>query len=383
MKTEVTATVKTAFKAFLFFGLIVTVIHLSCSGSAPNAYDRDGIVIAANLYTGRAVEEIRLSWLAEDVRDTIFHYKRLTFDTITFQVDTVYKDTVVEMYSKRIVEDAEVSISCNGNTWPLLYTGTDGWYHEPTRSLIITAGQTYRLDVISEGRHAWAKTTVPPSINGLVKLRDSIYVTNSDDASIPGSSGTGSSGTGTGRSGTGTGTGTGTRKIVSGGSSGTGSGTGFTIDTASVLPDSLTSLTIKWDNPENKFVFFVCEPDPPTDRYWRSRSYTNGDSIIFTTGSYGSGGSSAGSSGSGSGSGTGGSYLEERMRTRIISLRYPGRYKFTLLKPTDAFWKIFYERSDTTSLIQDFYTRSFSNINDGVGFLASFSIDSLFFYVVQ
>jgi hypothetical protein len=285
--------------------------------------------------------------MTKGVKDTSYPILDVVWNPTEWKVDTVYRDTVFQLFNERLITDAEVTLSSEGNRWKLITAGSDGWYREPTKSLVISAGQTYRLDVVAGQRHAWVETTVPSPVTGLHILRDSLYMSATNDTTAD---------TTTGRDTTG-------RPMER--RSGLARAASVSTSAASDRP---AQSTVKWDNPDRGYFFYTFELDSTDGTGWRIKSYTNGDSMIFTTST-----KSPDTIPS----------LESITTTRTNRLRHAGRYKLTFFKPTEEFWTLFHERADTTSMMQDFYIRSFSNVTDGGGFLASFSIDSIYFDVVQ
>ena len=361
MKKEV-KTIKAAVKIVLFMCLATIPILISCAGTEPTAFEQDAIIIEANIFAMEPVKDIRLLYLQPRIYDSVV--TRMQNPWTNKMVDTVlYK------IDQKWIEDANVTISHNGESYPLTHIDS-GYYAEPTGMLIPETGKTYRLDVYdTEGRHAWSETTVPLPATGFELSSDTLFI----DTTAVVSSGSGFSG------------------------SGSGSGSGSfpsTVTPTSSLPDSLQKLTVKWDNPDYNYMFFRFEHESGTNPYYARYNVTNTPGIIIRsvhvvsgsgTGSgSGSGGRSGSgkirfSGGSGSGSGLDPNYL------RTFQLTEFGRYKMFLYTspPADEYWEALVVRADTSHKILDRWTRSPTNIKGGVGYFASFGVDSISFTVAM
>lgn len=152
--------------------LAVVLTMLSCiTGTEPTSYDRDALVVQGYLYAGRPVSDIRVMHLTKAIRDTIIPVERRNEFTNT--IDTI--DTMVTLVNDSFVDNAQVTISSNGQSHGLVYRDS-GWYMETSGNLVITEGQTCRLDIVADGRHAWAETTVPSKVGGLRTSRDTMYI---------------------------------------------------------------------------------------------------------------------------------------------------------------------------------------------------------------
>jgi len=230
MKTGTRITVVTAFQQFL----TTVIVILSCSGTGtePTSHDRDALVVQATLYAERPVNDIRVLHMTKAIHDTMIQYE--TWDEIS--VDYVMIDTVVSIVRDSTVDDARITISCNGTSYDLDYRDS-GWYQETDGNLVITAGETYRIDVIADGRHAWAETTVPRMIADLVVSRDTIHVPPDDPMEF--------------------------------------------------TEDLIEQLSVKWSNPDGGYYYYkiIYESDTPDNGTWIGH-YTGNDSITVDVAFY-------------------------------------------------------------------------------------------------
>jgi hypothetical protein len=92
-----------------------------------------------------------------------------TVKTLYVGKTTPYQQEYYKIYGaqanddfKGWMNDAVVSVECDGKTYPMSYRGTGNYGND---SLIVAAGKTYRLHASWNGHHAEAVTTVPRSIS--------------------------------------------------------------------------------------------------------------------------------------------------------------------------------------------------------------------------
>ena len=123
-----------------------------------------------------------------------------------------------------MINDAVVTISNNGVSYKLA-SRDSGWYQDTSKRLVIASGQTYRLDIFAESRHAWAETTVPVPVGGLTVSRETLYT-----------------------------------------------------QWGCIPPDSLSNIIIKWTNPSHSYLYykFICDSDQP---YCGCGNYISWDSV--------------------------------------------------------------------------------------------------------
>jgi hypothetical protein len=91
-----------------------------------------------------------------------------TVKTLYVAKTTPYQEQYYKIYGtpsddfKGWMNDAVVTVECDGQTYPMTYRGTGNYGND---SLIVAAGKTYRLHASWNGHHAEAMTTVPRSIS--------------------------------------------------------------------------------------------------------------------------------------------------------------------------------------------------------------------------
>ena len=230
MKAGTRITVVTA----LLQCVTTVLVILSCSGTGtePTSRDRDALVVQATLYAERPVNDVRVLHMTKAIHDTMIQYE--TWDEIS--EDYVMIDTVVSIVRDSIVDDARITISSNGISYNLDHRDS-GRYQQTGGDLMITAGETYRIDVIADGRHAWAKTTVPRTITDLVVSMDTIHVPPDDPMEF-------------------------TEALIE-------------------------QLSVKWSNPDGGHYYYkiIYESDTPDNGTWIGR-YTGNDSITVDVATY-------------------------------------------------------------------------------------------------
>jgi hypothetical protein len=254
---------------------------LSCmsTGTGPDTRDRDALVVQGYLYAGRPVSDIRVMHLTKAVHDTVISIERRIAGTGA--TDTV--DTLVTLVNDRPVDNARVTVSGNGQSYDLVYRDS-GWYRETSGDLVITEGQTYRLEVIADGRRAWAETTVPSKVDDLRASRDTMY--------IPVES------------------------------------TGPTLPT---LPsEDLGFLTLKWNNPDGRYFYgkFIIDSEGADFGVWQGQ-YTDIDSVVVKI-NYGT------------------PDLLSYFSEGVAGIKKPAKYKFILYATTPDYRSMLSEVTDST-----------------------------------
>ena len=131
------------------------------------------------------------------------------------------------------------------------------------------------------------------------------------------------------------------------------------------LPDSLTHLIVKWNNPDRAYLYYRCVRD--TNAFFpymmRNGNYITSDSMgIVSSNQY-----------------TGDPFKGGDSAMPVIDLPEPGRYKIILFTTTPDYRSMITEIADTVQ--QDFWGKSPTNIHSGLGFFTSFSFDSVFFTI--
>jgi hypothetical protein len=326
MKTTIIKTGKTV----ILLIVAATAAILSCSaGTEPTNDDRDGIVVQAYLFAGRPVNDVRL-----------LHLKKTCFDTLV-EVnlwDGRKADTTITLVRDSTVDNAMVTISTNGISYNLAFL--DSGRYIDTCGNIIQIGQTYRIDINSNGKHVWAQTTVPSPTGGLSVSRDTLY-------SYQGGGGGGKPYTPDKP-----------KKLVK-------EKEKDPPDTTNLppveIPDSLQKLIAKWNNPHRSILYFRCAVDSNLPYQFINGSYVSTDSLkISTKEGY-----------------TGHSVYGDSV---VINLSNPGRYKLLIYTTTPDYHNMLETFAD--SMHQDLWSRSPTNINNGLGFFTSFSSDTVSFTIV-
>lgn len=327
MKNKIVCS-KNGLTRFLAAGCMVPMILLiTCSntGTAPTAHDVDGLVIEAYLYAGQPVSDVRIVHLQKIIYDTavMVPVSGSPGDS-TLQIDTLFRDSTFN--------NATVTITTNGATYPL--TSQDsGYYADVSGKLTVTVGQTYRINVSAGGYNASAQTTVPSPISGLSVSRDTIYVA--------------------------------TRTSGFGGG-GRGAGGTTTTTTTTTLADSLTNMTIHWNNQSSAYLYYRCLLDTVAGRganFARNGNYTSADSVQVSS-------SRAGNVGRG---------FQTNQVTTVLALTAVGPYKILVYSTTPDYQRMLNSMADTTS--QNQWNESPTNVTNGFGFFTAFSIDSTFFNI--
>lgn len=342
--------------------IITGIVTISCDGTMPTAYEQDNIVVQAYLYAGRPVNDVRLWHLGKAMKDTaVWIMKFNENDSMGFKFDST--DTIIKIYSTRMIDDAQVTISDNGVGHSLVLNDS-GSYEDPSGALVITPGTTYRIDVTVDDRHAWAKTTVPQKIDNLRLSRDTL-----------------------------------TKDTTGEGSMQYGWKDDPYVQPEMVTPDGRSILTIKWNNPAsanymfrimyyNDYSDYPVIENPDIDERQAADQDSMEEVIPFET-----------------------NPIEPQWETwwtlstqkdsmRIIaandfmfyayydwnpdSLGYifsqPGRYRIVICSTTPDYQSMEYAAAD--SMNHDRWPRSPTNINNGVGYFSSFSFDTVYFDIV-
>jgi hypothetical protein len=328
--------------------VIATVASLmSCSGmgTRPSENDRNPIVVRAYLYVGKPVSDVRLLNFAKNVHDSMMWETR--WDNFYRRSDSVY--TKRTWVTDSTIDNAVVTISCNGTSYGLIFNES-GWYREPSGALVIAEGNTYRIDVIVGDRHAWAETTVPSRASGLRVSRSIIYMdsvqekdTTNDTCGKDGCKNKGKDGLGKAES-------------------------NFTPPT---LPDSLTHLVIKWNNPQSVFFYYRSVMDTIADYRPTQEGYVSADSLRISGLLFKSlEGWTSGMPG----------------ETGIVMWK-TGRYQLFIYSTTPDYRamlnNVSVEQNDSTKMSQDRWTKSPTNVHGGLGFFTAFSADSTSFTVMM
>ncbi len=325
--------------------MVAALVSCSGMGTRPSENDRNPIVIRAYLYAGKPVTDIRLVNLKETAHDTMVTLTR--WDNFYMRSDSV--DTVLSWVSESTIDNAVVTISNNGKSYGLAFTES-GWYKDTGGNLVVAAGQTYRIDVVAGDRRAWAETTVPVRVGGLSVSRGIIYKDSAieKDTTDP----------------------CGKYGCKEAGKDGLGKVSGMY--SAPTLPDSLTHLVVKWNNPGGSYLYYRCVVDTNAEYRYGSDGYISDDSlgvssVILILTNNGSG--STGMPG-----------------WKGLTLWQAKRYVLYLYSTTPDYQAMLGEiarkRADSTRQNQDRWVKSPTNVHGGLGFFTSFNSDSVFFKVL-
>lgn len=329
---------------------IATVFAMiSCDGTMPSAYEQDNVVLQAYLYAGEPVNDIRLWRLGKMKKDTAVKLTRYKRDgSRVLGLDTI--DTMIQIYARRLIDNAQVTISCNGISHSLALNES-GSYEDLSGSLDILPGTTYRIDAVIDDRHVWANTTVPRNVGGLKLSRDTL------------------------------------RKCTVGVIGNMGEYDPFDPNSEPPLPtpDSLSTMTVKWNNPTSdlyqfRIMHYSKEPIvkypgfnipeignptdvPMTEPQWMNQLsfFTRSDSVRIVAADFNGGLS----------------YWNTDSLGHMIS--QPGRYKIIICSTTPDYQSMAWSGSTNLEL----WPRAPTNINNGVGYFSSFSSDSVHFDVVS
>ena len=129
--------------------ILLCVLLFSCEDENLNDIASNQFVVEGFLYAGEPIDDIKIK--------------------STFPL-TEEKDTSVP------INEAEVSITKDGERYTLLPSGQDGFYNYPGSDVSITTGDIIRLEVIHDGIMATAQTIVPTPTMGLNISQDTIVV---------------------------------------------------------------------------------------------------------------------------------------------------------------------------------------------------------------
>lgn len=127
-------------KLILFLLLSTTIFCTSCEEENLNTFAANQFVVEAFLYAGEPIDDIRIK--------------------------TTFPLTDIEDTSEPI-NDAMVILKKNGQAYPLISSGQEGFYHYPKEDLSVNAGEVFQLEVTHNGITATAETTVPSPTTGL------------------------------------------------------------------------------------------------------------------------------------------------------------------------------------------------------------------------
>ncbi len=136
------------FKAIVSL-IMITTVFSSCEDENLNTVAANQFVVEAFLFAGEPVDDIRIK--------------------STFPL-TEEEDTSIP------INDADVQLFKDGQSYRLIASGSDGYYHYPGDDLVINTNDVLDLEVSSDGITATATTQVPSPTVGLELSQDSIKV---------------------------------------------------------------------------------------------------------------------------------------------------------------------------------------------------------------
>jgi hypothetical protein len=252
-------------------------------------------------------------------------------------LDTI--DTMVTLVSDSTVDNAAVTITGNGASHDLVLRDS-GWYRDADGGLVVAVGQTYRIDVVADGRHAWAQTTVPAPVGRLSVSRDTLYTLQGGSIYVK-------------------------PPIIDKSMGKEKPPINPTV--ADSIPDSLSHLVATWRNPDRAYLYYRCIQDTNLPYTMRNGNYTMADSLKIV---------SAYSRSNGKEIFMGGGDTA----MQVVGLMQPGRYKLFLFSTTPDYRTMLMKTADTTN--QDLWSKSPNNIHGGLGFFTSFSADSASFTII-
>ncbi|MFT4566983.1 MAG: hypothetical protein ACI9FN_001945 [Saprospiraceae bacterium] len=136
-------------KNYTLFCILFCILLFSCEDENHNDIASNQFVVEGFIYAGEPIDDIRI---------------KSTFP-LTDEEDT-----------SAPINDAEVSIIKDGQSYSLLASGQDGYYNYPDSDVSVETGDLIQLEVISGGIMATAETRVPTSTMGLHISQDTIVV---------------------------------------------------------------------------------------------------------------------------------------------------------------------------------------------------------------
>jgi len=124
-------------------------VFTSCGDENLNDLAFNQFVVEAFLFAGEPVDDIKIK--------TVF--------PLTDEVDT-----------SEPINDANIVLSRQGESFPLVSSGSNGLYHYPGDDLEVRTGDVFQLEITHNGITATAETQVPTPTQGLGLSQDSIIV---------------------------------------------------------------------------------------------------------------------------------------------------------------------------------------------------------------
>lgn len=134
---------------YIPYFFLFSLLYLSCEEENLNNIADNQFVVEAFLYAGEPIDAIRIK--------------------STFPLSE-------EEDSSTPINDAKVTLMKNGESFPLLASGDDGYYYYPMDDLKVETNDVFQLEVVHNGITATAETTVPTPTTGLTISEDSLKV---------------------------------------------------------------------------------------------------------------------------------------------------------------------------------------------------------------
>ena len=136
-------------KKYTIYLSFISVLFFSCVEENLNDIAANQFVVEAFIYAGEPINDIRIK--------------------TTFPLAETEDISVP-------INDAEVTILKNGQRYPLVASGADGFYHYPKDDVSVNTGDVFQLEVVRNGLTATAETIVPTPTTGLKLSTDSLKV---------------------------------------------------------------------------------------------------------------------------------------------------------------------------------------------------------------
>lgn len=131
------------------YTIFLPFLLLSCGEENLNDIAANQFVVEAFLYAGEPIDDIRIK--------------------------TTFPLSETEDISEPI-NNAEVTLIKGENRYPLVSSGSEGFYHYPNEDVSVNTGDEFQLEVVHNGIMATAQTTVPTPTTGLKLSTDSLKV---------------------------------------------------------------------------------------------------------------------------------------------------------------------------------------------------------------
>jgi len=134
-------------RILIIFSVLIT--FNACSNENEPGQEEDLLVLEAYLYNGMPIENISLS-------------KTISFTS----ADTIFPR----------ISEAFISICWNNQTYPLIPSEKEGFYHNPDTNLKIITGETYQIEALYADKVLSAQTIVPQPSGELNLSTNTLYI---------------------------------------------------------------------------------------------------------------------------------------------------------------------------------------------------------------